>query len=82
MNGDRGRKGRVLGQSFDGFVLCRSGALYVMITGIAERRRVGEDVATRRNRRSMSRAQETMRLARGLRPARKRTSFTVERLMR
>ena len=63
-----GRKGRVLGQSFDGFVLLPISAFEALVgrrqtTTVSVKVREAADVAP-----AMARAQEAMRVARGLRP--------------
>lgn len=63
-----GRKGRVLGQSFDGFALVPISAFEMMFgrrqtTTISVKVRNAEEVAP-----AMARAEEAMRIARGLRP--------------
>ena len=63
-----GRKGRVLGQSFDGFVLLPISAFEALVgrrqtTTVSVKVREAADVAP-----AMVRAQEAMRVARGLRP--------------
>ncbi|MCC6318689.1 MAG: ABC transporter permease [Gemmatimonadaceae bacterium] len=75
--GVNARKGRVLGQSFDGYVLLPFTRFEMMYgkrasTTVSIKMRAPEDVAT-----AMGRAEEAMRVARGLRPGQP-NNFSIE----
>ncbi len=72
------KKGRVLGQSFDGFMLLPLQHLRVVLRPAQDHRGLGEDGHSEAIEPAMARAEEAMRIAHRLRPG-EENDFTVDK---